>query len=132
MALGAQWYILFNAIAGAQSIPGDLREMADDIGLKGWQRWKKLIIPGIFSAWVTGAVTASGGAWNASIVAEIVSWGQTTLVAEGLGSYIAAATTVGDWPRITLGIGMMSLFVVGLNRVLWRRLYQLAETKYHL
>ncbi|WAL61848.1 ABC transporter permease [Thermocoleostomius sinensis] len=132
MALGAQWYILFNSIAGAQSIPTDLREMADDIGLKGWQRWRKLIIPGIFSAWVTGGVTASGGAWNASIVSEIVAWGQTTLVATGLGAYIAEATTVGDWPRITLGIGMMSLFVVGLNRLLWRRLYQLAETKYHL
>lgn len=132
MALGAQWYILFNSIAGAQGIPTDLREMADDIGLHGWQRWRKLIIPGIFSAWVTGGVTASGGAWNASIVSEIVSWGQTTLVATGLGAYIAEATTVGDWPRITLGIGMMSLFVVGLNRLLWRRLYQLAETKYHL
>ncbi|MGI0491899.1 ABC transporter permease [Alkalinema pantanalense CENA528] len=132
MALGAQWYILFNSIAGAQSIPTDLREMADDIGLKGWQRWKKLIIPGIFSAWVTGGVTASGGAWNASIVSEIVAWGSTTLTATGLGTYIAEATFVGDWPRITLGISMMSLFVVGLNRLLWRRLYQLAETKYHL
>ncbi|MCL6432764.1 MAG: ABC transporter permease subunit [Leptolyngbyaceae cyanobacterium HOT.MB2.61] len=132
MALGAQWYILFNSIAGAQSIPTDLREMADDIGLKGWQRWKKLIIPGIFSAWVTGGVTASGGAWNASIVSEIVSWGSTTLTATGLGAYIAEATTIGDWPRITLGISMMSLFVVGLNRLLWRRLYQLAEAKYHL
>ncbi|MCS6815303.1 MAG: ABC transporter permease subunit [Cyanobacteria bacterium] len=132
MALGAQWYILFNSIAGAQSIPTDLREMADDIGLTGWQRWKKLIIPGIFSAWVTGGVTASGGAWNASIVSEIVTWGSTTLTATGLGSYIADATFDGDWPRITLGIGMMSLFVVGLNRLLWRRLYQLAEVKYHL
>jgi len=132
MALGAQWYILFNSIAGAQSIPTDLREMADDIGLKGWQRWKKLIIPGIFSAWVTGGVTASGGAWNASIVSEIVAWGSTTLTATGLGTYIAEATFAGDWPRITLGIGMMSLFVVGLNRLLWRRLYQLAEAKYHL
>lgn len=132
MALGAQWYILFNSIAGAQSIPTDLREMADDIGLKGWQRWRKLIIPGIFSAWVTGGVTASGGAWNASIVSEIVSWGSTTLTATGLGTYIAEATFAGDWPRITLGIGMMSLFVVGLNRLLWRRLYQLAEAKYHL
>jgi NitT/TauT family transport system permease protein len=132
MALGAQWYILFNSIAGAQSIPTDLREMARDVGLKGWKRWQKLIIPGIFSAWVTGGVTASGGAWNASIVSEIVSWGQTTLIATGLGSYIAQATRVGDWSRITLGIGMMSLFVVGLNRLLWRRLYQLAETKYHL
>jgi NitT/TauT family transport system permease protein len=132
MALGAQWYILFNSIAGAQSIPTDLREMADDMGLKGWQRWKKLIIPGIFSAWVTGGVTASGGAWNASIVSEMVTWGSTTLTATGLGSYIAQATFAGDWPRITLGIGMMSLFVVGLNRVLWRRLYQLAESKYSL
>lgn len=132
MALGAQWYILFNSIAGAMSIPTDLREMAKDVGLHGWLLWRKLIIPGIFSAWVTGAITASGGAWNASIVAEVVSWGQTTLTAVGLGAYISEATTVGDWPRITLGIGMMSLYVVGLNRILWRRLYQLAETKYHM
>jgi NitT/TauT family transport system permease protein len=132
MAIGTQWYILFNSIAGAMSIPTDLREMAKDVGLHGWLLWRKLIIPGIFSAWVTGAITASGGAWNASIVAEVVSWGQTTLTAVGLGAYIAEATTVGDWPRITLGIGMMSLYVVGLNRILWRRLYQLAETKYHL
>ncbi len=132
MSLGAQWYILFNSIAGAQSIPTDLREMAEDIGLKGWKRWQKLIVPGIFSAWVTGGVTATGGAWNASIVSEIVSWGQTTLTATGLGAYIAEATAQGDWPRIALGISMMSLFVVGLNRLLWRRLYQLAETKYHL
>jgi NitT/TauT family transport system permease protein len=132
MSLGAQWYILFNSIAGAQSIPTDLREMADDIGLKGWKRWQKLIIPGIFSAWVTGGVTASGGAWNASIISEIVTWGSTTLTATGLGSYIAKATEVGDWSRISLGISVMSLFVVGLNRLLWRRMYQLAETKYHL
>ncbi|MBD2089825.1 ABC transporter permease subunit [Microcoleus sp. FACHB-1515] len=132
MALGAQWYILFNSIAGAQSIPTDLREMANDVGLRGWKRWQRLIIPGIFSAWVTGGVTASGGAWNASIVAEIVTWGQTTLTATGLGAYIAEATETGDWARITLGISMMSLFVVGINRLVWRRLYGLAETKYHL
>lgn len=132
MALGAQWYILFNSIAGAQSIPTDLREMAADVGLKGWKRWQKLIIPGIFSAWVTGGVTATGGAWNASIVSEIVAWGSTTLTATGLGAYIAQATAVGDWPRITLGIAMMSLFVVALNRLFWRQLYHLAETKYHL
>ena len=132
MSLGAQWYILFNSISGAMSIPTDLREMAADIGLRGWQLWRKLIIPGIFSAWVTGGITASGGAWNASIIAEVVAWGQTTLTATGLGAYIAKATEVGDWPRITLGIGMMSLYVVGLNRVLWRQLYQLAEKKYHL
>jgi NitT/TauT family transport system permease protein len=132
MSLGCQWYILFNSIAGAQSIPTDLREMADDIGLRGWKRWQKLIIPGIFSAWVTGGVTASGGAWNASIVSEVVTWGATTLTATGLGAYIAAATQSGDWARISLGISIMSLFVVGLNRLLWRRLYKLAETKYHL
>jgi len=132
MALGAQWYILFNSIAGAMSIPTDLREMTTDFGVRGWHLWRKLIIPGIFSAWVTGGITASGGAWNASIVSEVVSWGQTTLIASGLGAYIAEATGKGDWPRITLGIGMMSLFVVGINRVFWRRLYHLAETKYHL
>jgi NitT/TauT family transport system permease protein len=132
MSLGAQWYILFNSIAGAMSIPTDLREMATDFGLGGWHLWRKLIIPGIFSAWVTGGITASGGAWNASIVSEVVSWGQTTLIASGLGAYIAQATETGDWPRITLGIGMMSLFVVGINRLFWRRLYHLAETKYHL
>jgi len=132
MALGAQWYILFNSIAGASSIPTDLREMADDVGLQGRQRWRRLIIPGIFSAWVTGGITASGGAWNASIVSEVVTWGTSTLTATGLGAYIAEATTTGDWPRITLGVGMMSIYVVGVNRLLWRRLYALAEKKYHL
>ncbi len=132
MSLGAQWYILFNVIAGAQTIPSDLREMAANMGLRGWKLWRRLIIPGIFSAWVTGGVTASGGAWNASIVAEVVSWGDTQLVATGLGVYIARATEVGDWPRIALGVAMMSLFVVALNRLFWRRLYVLAESKYVL
>jgi NitT/TauT family transport system permease protein len=132
MALGSQWYILFNSIAGASSIPTDLREMADDVGLHGWQRWRRLIVPGIFSSWVTGGITASGGAWNASIVSEVVTWGSSTLTATGLGAYIAQATTTGDWPRITLGVGMMSIYVVGVNRLLWRRLYGLAERKYHL
>ncbi|MCS6846962.1 MAG: ABC transporter permease subunit [Anaerolineae bacterium] len=132
MSLGAQWYILFNVIAGAQTIPSDLREMAANMGLRGWKLWRRLIIPGIFSAWVTGGITASGGAWNASIVAEVVSWGDTTLTATGLGAYIANATEVGDWPRIALGVGMMALFVVVLNRLFWRRLYALAESKYVL
>jgi NitT/TauT family transport system permease protein len=132
MALGSQWYILFNSIAGAQTLPSDLREMADSLGLRGLQRWRQLIIPGIFSAWVTGGVTASGGAWNASIVAEVVSWGGTTLRANGLGAYIAEATTRGDWPRISLGIGLMSLFVVALNQMIWRRLHALAERRFHL
>ncbi len=132
MALGAQWYILFNSIAGAQSIPTELREMAADFQLTGWLKWRKLIIPGIFGSWVTGAITASGGAWNASIVSEVVSWGDKTLTATGLGTYIADATSKGDWPRITLGVSIMSLYVVGLNRTLWRRLYKIAETRYHL
>ncbi len=132
MSLGAQWYILFNAIAGAQTIPSDLREMAANMGLRGWKLWRRLIIPGIFSAWVTGGVTAAGGAWNASIVAEVVSWGDTHLVATGLGAYIARATEVGDWPRIALGVAVMSLFVVAINRLFWRRLYVLAESKYVL
>lgn len=132
MALGAQWYILFNSIAGAASIPTDLREMAGDVGLHGFNKWRRLIVPGIFSSWVTGGITASGGAWNASIVSEVVTWGTTTLTASGLGAYIAAATAKGDWPRITLGVGMMSIYVVGVNRMLWRPLYALAEKKYHL
>jgi NitT/TauT family transport system permease protein len=132
MSLGAQWYILFNSIAGAMSIPSDLREMARNMGVRGWQLWRSLIIPGIFGAWVTGGITASGGAWNASIVAEIVSWGDTTLRAYGLGAYIAAATEVGDWPRIVLGVGLMCVFVVALNRLFWRQLYRLAERRFRL
>src|SRR5580658_10674841 len=132
MALGAQWYLLFNVIGGAQSIPADLREMALSIGLRRSREWKTLIGPGIFGSWVTGAVTASGGAWNASIVSELVSWGNTTLRAKGLGAYISEATGKGDWPRIVLGVGLMSVFVVGLNRLVWRPLYDLAERKYRL
>lgn len=132
MALGAQWYLLFNVIGGAQSIPADLREMAASLGLKRSREWRTLIGPGIFGSWVTGAVTASGGAWNASIVSELVSWGHTTLRANGLGAYISDATSKGDWPRIVLGVGLMSVFVVGMNRLVWRRLYDLAERKYRL
>jgi NitT/TauT family transport system permease protein len=132
MALGAQWYILFNVIAGAQSVPTDLREMADSLRLRGWLRWRRVILPAIFSAWVTGGITASGGAWNASIVSELVTWGDTTLTATGLGAYIAQATTVGDWPRIVLGVGLMALFVVGANRLVWQPLYALAERRYRL
>lgn len=132
MALGAQWYLLFNVIGGAQSIPNDLREMAASIGLRRTRAWQALIGPGVFGSWVTGAITASGGAWNASIVSELVSWGNTTLQANGLGAYIAEATGKGDWPRIVLGVGLMSVFVVGLNRLVWRPLYDLAETKYRL
>src|SRR5580700_7949425 len=130
MALGSQWYILFNAIAGAQSIPTELREMCDDCDLQGWRRWRRLIVPGIFASLVTGAITASGGAWNASIVSEIVSWGNTTLTATGLGTYITEATTKGDWSRIILGVSMMSVFVVAANRTIWRLLYGYAQKRF--
>ncbi|MFB7494977.1 ABC transporter permease [Streptomyces sp. NPDC056161] len=132
MALGAQWYILFNSIAGAMAIPTDLREAMDDLGVRGWQRWRRLIVPGIFPAYVTGGITASGGAWNASIVSEVVTFGGTTLTATGLGAYIARATGHGDYPRLIAGVAVMSLYVVALNRLLWRRLYRLAESRYSL
>ena len=131
MALGAQWYILFNTIAGAMSVPTDLREMAQNMGVRGWQLWKKLIIPAIFPAWVTGGITASGGAWNASIVSEVVTWKATTLTAAGLGAYITQAGT-DDAPRIVLGVVIMCVFVVTINRLFWRRLYALAESRYRL
>jgi NitT/TauT family transport system permease protein len=127
MIFGTQWYILFNVVAGASTIPGELRYAADNLGLKGWLKWRRFYLPAVFGSFVTGAITASGGSWNASIVAEVVTWGNTTLRATGLGGYIAEMTTQGDFPRIALGIGVMCIFVMGLNRFLWRRLYLLAE-----
>jgi NitT/TauT family transport system permease protein len=132
MALGTQWYILFNVIAGAMAIPTDLREAASLFGLRRWQLWKTLVIPAIFPFWVTGALTATGGAWNASIVAEVASWGKDKLVADGLGAYIAQVTEKGDQPAIYFSIMVMAFFVVIVNRVLWRRLYDLAERKFKL
>ena len=132
MALGTQWYILFNVIAGAMAIPTDMREAATLFGLPRWQVWKKLIIPAIFPFWVTGALTATGGAWNASIVAEVASWGNDKLVADGLGAYIAQVTEKGDQPAIYFSIIVMAVFVVVINRVFWRRLYDLAERKFKL
>jgi NitT/TauT family transport system permease protein len=132
MALGAQWYILFNVIAGASAIPSDLREAMRLMGVTGRLRWTKFILPAIFPAYVTGGITAAGGAWNASIVAEVVSYGKHHLTATGLGEYIARAATVGDFPRILIGVAVMSVYVVGLNRLVWRRLYRLAETRYSI
>jgi NitT/TauT family transport system permease protein len=132
MALGSQWYILFNVIAGASAIPSDLREAMQLMGVRGWLRWKDFILPAIFAAYVTGGITAAGGAWNASIVAEVVNYGHHHLTATGLGAYIAAAATVGDFPKVLVGVAVMSVYVVGLNRLLWRRLYHLAETRYSL
>ena len=131
MVLGTQWYLLFNVIAGASSIPTELRYAADNVGLTGWLRWKRYLLPAIFPSFVTGAITASGGSWNASIVAEYVTWGDTTLQAQGLGSYIAHMTAIGDFPRIALGIAVMCFFVMGMNHFVWRRLYQMAEDRMH-
>jgi len=132
MALGTQWYILFNVIAGTMAIPTDLREAAAMFGLHRWRLWKTLIIPAIFPFWVTGAVTATGGAWNASIVAEVATWGNDKLVADGLGAYIAQVTEKGDQPAIYFSIVVMAAFVVTINRVFWRRLYDMAERKFKL
>ena len=132
IALGTQWYILFNVIAGATSVPSDLREAALVFRLKGWKLWQTLILPAIFPAWVTGALTAAGGAWNASIVAEVAAWGTHKLEAQGLGRYVADATEKGDWPQIIFGIAVMSFYVVLLNRLVWKPLYALAETRYRL
>lgn len=132
IAMGTQWYVLFNVIAGAMAIPNDLKEAARTYGLKGWNLWRTLIIPAIFPFWVTGACTAAGGAWNASIVAEIAQWGTNTLKADGLGAYIADVTQRGDTPLIISSIAVMSLFVVLMNKLLWRRLYGLAERRFRL
>jgi NitT/TauT family transport system permease protein len=130
MALGTQWYVLFNVIAGASAVPSDLKEAMDNLGVRGWNRWRRFILPGIFPAYITGAITAAGGAWNATIVAEIVMYNHRTLVAKGLGSFIALNT--GNLPELFAGLLVMSIYVTGLNALLWRRMYRLAETKFAL
>jgi NitT/TauT family transport system permease protein len=132
MILGTQWYILFNVIAGASALPAELRYAAENFGVKGWLWWRKVALPGVLPFYVTGAITASGGSWNAAQAAEIVSWGDTQIQAKGLGAYIADATTAGDYHRIVLGIAVMCLFVVVINRLFWRPLYYFAERKYRL
>ncbi|HJU49614.1 MAG TPA: ABC transporter permease subunit [Pseudogulbenkiania sp.] len=129
MVFGTQWYILFNVVAGAATIPNELRLAADNLGLKGWLKWKRVYLPAVFPSYITGAITASGGSWNASIVSEYVTWGKTSLMADGLGSYIKRMTDAGDFHRIALGIGVMCVFVMFLNRFFWRKLYLLAEDR---
>jgi NitT/TauT family transport system permease protein len=129
MVLGTQWYILFNVIAGASAFPSDLRYVAANLHVRGWQWWRRVILPGVFPYYLTGAITASGGSWNASVVAEYVSWGDTRLTAHGIGAYIAKATEMGDYHRIVLGIAVMSVFVILCNRLLWRPLYAYAERR---
>lgn len=132
IVLGTQWYILFNVVAGASAFPNDFREAAANFRIRGWQWWRQVMLPGIFPYYVTGAITASGGAWNASIVSEYVSWGDDKLAAHGLGAYIAQTTAAGDYPKILLGITVMSIFVVLFNRLLWRPMYAAAENKLRL
>jgi NitT/TauT family transport system permease protein len=132
MILGTQWYILFNVIAGAVAIPSELRACGANLRVRGWLWWRRIALPAVFPYYVTGAITASGGSWNASIVSEVASWGNEHLQAAGLGAYIAHQTDVGDFNRIVLGIVVMSLFVVLVNRLFWRPLYYYAERKYRL
>ncbi len=132
MILGTQWYILFNVIAGAAALPTELRQVSANLGVKGWLWWRKVALPGVLPYYVTGAITASGGSWNAAQVAEFVNWGHTQIEARGLGSYIATATAAGRFNRIVLGVAVMSLFVVALNRLFWRPLYYYAERRYRL
>jgi NitT/TauT family transport system permease protein len=132
MILGTQWYILFNVIVGTTALPVELRRVAQNLGVRRSLWWRRVILPAIFPAYVTGAVTAAGGSWNASIVSEIVQWGDTTLSATGIGAYIARTTADGDSARIALGIGVLCLYVLAFNRLLWRRLYDLAAERLRL
>jgi NitT/TauT family transport system permease protein len=132
IVFGTQWYIVFNVIAGASAFPNDLREAAANFHIRGWQWWKNVILPGVFPYYFTGAITASGGSWNASIVAEYVKWKDQTVVAHGVGAYIAQATEKGDYPRIVLGVAVMSIFVTLFNRLFWRQLYAYAERRLRL
>ncbi len=126
---GTQWYIVFNVIAGASAFPNDLREASANFRIRGWSWWRNVILPGIFPYYVTGALTASGGSWNAAIVAEYVKWGDDKVAAHGIGAYIAMATENGDFPRIVLGVAVMSVFVILYNRLLWRPLFGYAERR---
>jgi NitT/TauT family transport system permease protein len=132
MLLGTQWYILFNVIAGAISIPSDLREVARLYRFNRWQRWTRLILPGIFPYLITGMVTASGGAWNASVLAEYAKIKDRTYETLGLGAEISSATDHGQFAIILLATILVALLVVTMNRLVWRRLYRLAETRYKL
>jgi NitT/TauT family transport system permease protein len=135
IAMGAQWYILFNVIAGAMAIPNDLKEAAKNYGLRGWPLWKTLILPAIFPFWITGACTAAGGAWNATILAEIATWGDKTLKATGLGAFINEVSSQEGGtgtPALIVGTAIMALFVVVINKLVWRRLYGYAEHRFHL
>jgi len=132
MLLGTQWYILFNVIAGAMSIPGDLREATTIFHVKSWRRWRTLILPSVFPYLVTGLLTASGGAWNASIVSEYVQFNGNIHQTIGLGATIASAAAEGNFPELLAATLLMAAFVVVINRLVWKRMYALAERRYTL
>ena len=132
MALGTQWYILFNVIAGASAIPDDLREMTRSFRLNRVLKWKTLVLPAIFGSWCTGGITAAGGAWNASIVAEVVEYGKNHMATQGLGAYITNATTVGDSVKTLVGVTVMSLIVVLSNRLFWTPLQRYSAKRFVL
>ncbi len=132
MLMGTQWYLLFNVIAGAGAVPQDLKYTSSLIGLSRWERWRTLMLPALFPYIITGAITASGGAWNASIVAEYAKFGGKTVFTTGIGSSIARATAAGDFPLLMAATMSMVLAVIIINRVFWRRLYRLAEDRYRM
>ena len=133
IAMGTQWYILFNVIAGAMAVPNDLKEAAKNYGLGGWPLWRTLILPAIFPFWITGACTAAGGAWNATIAAEVADWGHQHLQAAGLGAFIADVSQKADGtPLLICATAVMAIFVIVINKLVWRRLYSYAEHRFHL
>ena len=131
MIFGTQWYILFNIISGVNSINNDIHLIGSSMFLRGFLWWKKIILPSIFPFYVTGSIAAAGGCWNASIAAEVLSWGNLKIISTGIGSYIKIATIVGDFPRLMLGIVVMSFYVIIINKIIWQRLYKFSKNKYH-
>jgi NitT/TauT family transport system permease protein len=132
MILGTQWYILFNVISGTSSIPKEIKLATQNFGVTGFLRWRKLILPAIFPHYITGAMAAAGGCWNASIVAEYVEWGEHKITSTGIGNYITQYTHEGDFARIALGIAVMCIYVMLFNRILWQKLYNLAENRFSM
>lgn len=132
MALGTQWYVLFNVLAGVGSLPRHLNQAVTTVNVTGWLRWRRFILPGIFPYYITGLMTAAGGAWNISIIAEVISWGHQHFQARGLGAYVALVSEQGDFTHLSLGIVVMSLYVVVVNRLVWLPLYRVAQERFRI
>jgi NitT/TauT family transport system permease protein len=132
MLLGTQWYVLFNVIAGASALPQDLKDIASMFKINGWIRWRTLILPALFPYLITGLITAGGGAWNASIVAEYTEFNARAYSVTGLGAIISQATANADYDLLLAGTLTMIVVVLLINRFFWRRLYRVAEEKYRM